>query len=795
MPAPLVTRGDPFTAFKDALEVFVNEPIGKPAQDCLNSSTIYGNDRGDRFGPEKYTSLGGPAPPPPRSSDGLSYGLIDTGALLPMGGSDEMQMLHQVSRGTSVQDSTATFRGIKASAVVESLGLCEFQCAIAGVPIKLGFEGTSEPIPLLFALPHLDGLGAVLDLPHRLIHFTAIGRWSVPLHLLGKGLIGVRLDDWNGEEGSPEPPEHLKAQFQNGIEVKKEQNQVKTNNIFLQDGTNTRIMKKKQRVWFEEEMEKFRLEDNLLYNALFQENTTFGGDIFENVGLANNVNAVHQAYHEFEKDDGRILHLDFSNTSFQEKSSMEDLNELKDLADAARHQANLRYWSDVIKNRTDRGQEFVMQLPLDVDSKELGPLQWIVDDHRLRFASSWCGDDEAKGVHGLPYSELPEHAWVSSSTFLLEKMINGGYQGLHSVLETEILEQYAGEEQGRKRGRDQQAPGRGAGPVEPASVRRRVAAATGTSSSSSSSGDDSGYQGRVCPRCKARREGTTTTAPHIRADPQCSQHGISFVPPKRKAPGEASGTGKRQRIPVIATRSRSASSLFREVSAPNPEEEDDDDSDEVGPAPLAERDSFGVMRFVILVGAPEATTIPWGAIKRRVTINLDDNSVICDENVVGMPDTELYRALPTGISNTRTRFYGEPPEAEHHQPGDRELPEPDEDGELPEDGLPDPDRERDPVLLPTPEDRAEAERRKEWKKIPLVVRRALRRFHANMGHYGRDAMVRTLRLARASPIAIKGASLMRCDACDETRHAQVRGGAASDLALETSKFGVVTWVH
>ena len=63
-----------------------------------------------------------------------------------MGGSFEMQTLRQVSRGMGVKSSETSFRGIKASALARSLGLCEFCCAIAEVPVQLGFEGTKEPL-------------------------------------------------------------------------------------------------------------------------------------------------------------------------------------------------------------------------------------------------------------------------------------------------------------------------------------------------------------------------------------------------------------------------------------------------------------------------------------------------------------------------------------------------------------------------------------------------------------------------------------------------------------------------
>ena len=108
-----------------------------------------------------------------------------------------------------VDQSKETFRGIKPSAKVEALAMTTYQCHVAGVPVQLGFEAVQENIPLFMALPHLDGMGALIDLPKRVIHFTKLSRYNIPLHRLGKGHLGVRLDDVHGDEGSGRPPDEL----------------------------------------------------------------------------------------------------------------------------------------------------------------------------------------------------------------------------------------------------------------------------------------------------------------------------------------------------------------------------------------------------------------------------------------------------------------------------------------------------------------------------------------------------------------------------------------------------------
>ena len=70
--------------------------------------------------------------------------------------------------------------------------------------VQLGFETMNEPIPLLMTFPHLDGLGAILDLPKRKAPFTKIGTYNAPLHVYGREHLGIRLDDWQGTEGPAE---------------------------------------------------------------------------------------------------------------------------------------------------------------------------------------------------------------------------------------------------------------------------------------------------------------------------------------------------------------------------------------------------------------------------------------------------------------------------------------------------------------------------------------------------------------------------------------------------------------
>ena len=101
-------------------------------------------------------------------------------------------------------------------------------------------------------------------------------------------------------------------------------------------------------------------------------------------------------------------------------------------------------------NRAQNQQDFLIQLPIDISQDDLGPLSWLSTDERLFFGSSWWSSDQARGAHGLPYSELPEHAWVSSSSFLLERLATEGHSGIQRLEQTEVLEQYVGQKRGRE---------------------------------------------------------------------------------------------------------------------------------------------------------------------------------------------------------------------------------------------------------------------------------------------------------------------------------------------------------
>jgi hypothetical protein len=127
-------------------------PVYNPFHNLMNqskqyqygSSEVFANDRDKNksFGPEKYAKIGKALPRLPPNHDGKVYGLVDTGALIPMGGNKSLQGLHLVSAGVTVQDSDIVTRGIEPTAVVKSEALTEFQVSVAGCPLQLGFEWT-----------------------------------------------------------------------------------------------------------------------------------------------------------------------------------------------------------------------------------------------------------------------------------------------------------------------------------------------------------------------------------------------------------------------------------------------------------------------------------------------------------------------------------------------------------------------------------------------------------------------------------------------------------------------------
>ncbi len=71
----------------------------------------------------------------------------------------------------------------------------------------------------------------------------------------------------------------------------------------------------------------------------------------------------------------------------------------------------------------------------------------------------------------------------------------------------------------------------------------------------------------------------------------------------------------------------------------------------------------------------------------------------------------------------------------------------------------------DALLLPG-EPKLEGERRREWNKIPLRVRTAIRRLHRQFGHVPNKVLIQLMRLSRMDPVYIEAAKSLRCEACE-----------------------------
>ena len=60
----------------------------------------------------------------------------------------------------------------------------------------------------------------------------------------------------------------------------------------------------------------------------------------------------------------------------------------------------------------------------------------------------------------------------------------------------------------------------------------------------------------------------------------------------------------------------------------------------------------------------------------------------------------------------------------------------------------------------------EGERRKEWAKVPLRVRTAIRRLHRQYGHVPNKVLIQLMKLSRMAPEYIEAVKNFRCDACE-----------------------------
>ena len=61
--------------------------------------------------------------------------------------------------------------------------------------------------------------------------------------------------------------------------------------------------------------------------------------------------------------------------------------------------------------------------------------------------------------------------------------------------------------------------------------------------------------------------------------------------------------------------------------------------------------------------------------------------------------------------------------------------------------------------------RREEQRDRKWQALPRELKLAIKRVHVNLGHASMPAMLRALRIARASETAVKACRLFRCPEC------------------------------
>ncbi|CAK0894249.1 unnamed protein product [Prorocentrum cordatum] len=60
---------------------------------------------------------------------------------------------------------------------------------------------------------------------------------------------------------------------------------------------------------------------------------------------------------------------------------------------------------------------------------------------------------------------------------------------------------------------------------------------------------------------------------------------------------------------------------------------------------------------------------------------------------------------------------------------------------------------------------ASRERKRRWELLPRAAKRAIERVHVNLGHPSRPALLRALRLGKATALALKAARLFVCESC------------------------------
>ena len=129
------------------------------------------------------------------------FAVIDTAALLGCAGDNALdQFLHTFKVDDVRVDETRTFRGVNSAAPIVSRQVQQLKVGLAGREARVALHRLSNSrVPILFGLPQLRALGAILNLEGKYgpsVVFSNVSQDSVPLKYSRTGHLMIDIANW-----------------------------------------------------------------------------------------------------------------------------------------------------------------------------------------------------------------------------------------------------------------------------------------------------------------------------------------------------------------------------------------------------------------------------------------------------------------------------------------------------------------------------------------------------------------------------------------------------------------------
>lgn len=129
------------------------------------------------------------------------FAVIDTAALLGCAGDTALdQFLHTFKVDDVRVDETRTFRGVNSAAPIVSRQVQQLKVGLAGREARVALHRLSNSrVPILFGLPQLRALGAILNLEGKYgpsVVFSNVSQDSVPLKYSRTGHLMIDIANW-----------------------------------------------------------------------------------------------------------------------------------------------------------------------------------------------------------------------------------------------------------------------------------------------------------------------------------------------------------------------------------------------------------------------------------------------------------------------------------------------------------------------------------------------------------------------------------------------------------------------